>query len=76
MNRLDDLETAATIYELVVKKPVELDGDLKGQLSLELADGVNLAFDANHNDVPLDKHGSVNWKQVTRIKIMNIGRLK
>lgn len=74
-NRLADLDAAATIYDLVVQKPIKLVGAQKGQLSLELTEGVQLVFSANHNAVPLRRNGTINWRKVARIKIMRIGNI-
>lgn len=67
--RLADLRAAATVKDLVVGRPQELEGSA---MALNLHSGSRMVFSANHHNIPVLKSGCVNWSRVTRVKILRI----
>ena len=45
-----------------------------GNCSVRLVDGFCLEFAANHVKNPLDKNKNVDWKKVSRIQVVRIGK--
>jgi proteic killer suppression protein len=50
----------------------ELDGNRKGQLTLDLADGKRLIVEPANNPVPLKEDGGLDWSQVDAVLIVEI----
>ena len=48
-NRLDDIEAADNVINLIAGKPHHLHRERKGQLSISLAGGMRLIIKPNHN---------------------------
>jgi toxin HigB-1 len=71
--RLADLDAADHVKELVAGRPHPLQGDRMGQFSLDLAGAKRLVFKPDHQPVPQDADGNIDWSQVTAIKIIFIG---
>jgi proteic killer suppression protein len=72
-SRLSDLEAATNVRELTVGHPHPLTGDRLGEFAIDLAGGKRLTFKPNHDPIPKDEHGNINWADVTAIKIVFIG---
>ena len=72
-SRLSDLEAASHVRELNAGRPHPLERDRLGQFALDLADGKRLVFKPDHEPIPQDAHGNVDWSQVTAITIIYIG---
>ncbi|OAI09218.1 killer suppression protein HigA [Methylomonas methanica] len=71
--RLDDLDAASKVTELVAGNPHPLKGDRKGQFSLDLTGGWRLVFSPDHDPCPRHDDQSVDWSRVTIICIEFIG---
>ena len=71
-HRLADLEAAPAATDLIAGRP-QLQ-NLTSNYSVRLMDGFCLELAANHVKNPLDKNGNVDWKKVTRIQIVRIGK--
>lgn len=71
--RLGELEAAANVAELVAGNPHPLDRDRKGQYAVNLAGGARLVFVPENDPCPTNDDQSINWSQVTIIKIEYIG---
>ena len=71
-DRLADIRAADTVADLAAGRPREIEGGRPRCFSLELADGYHLVFCANHNRIPVNETGGVDWSRVTRIKILQI----
>lgn len=67
--RLADLRAATSTTDLIVGKPRILDNE---QMIIELSDGYQVVFRANHPDNPVLESGRIDWQRVSRIKIMCI----
>lgn len=73
--RLADLRAAADMAEFM-----ELVGDCakrgptKDQLVTDLVDGAILVLGPNHVNTPRTTSGGIDWSQVSRVKILRIGR--
>lgn len=72
-SRLSDLDAASNVRELIAGRPHPLDRDRLGQFAIDLAGGKRLTFKPNHDPVPEDEHGNINWADVTSITIVFIG---
>jgi proteic killer suppression protein len=71
--RLDDLDAAANVSELVVGNPHPLRGDRDGQFALNLAGGYRLVFAPANEPCPKNDDQSINWSAVTIVSIEYIG---
>ena len=70
--RLADIEVAKSVLELPAGRPREIAGNPLPRYAVDLADGYRLVLGANHNDVPMLKKGGVDWKNVSRVKVLKI----
>ena len=50
----------------------ELKGDRAGQIACTLDSGDRLMFEPNHDPVPVDGNGNLDWSRVTAVKILEI----
>lgn len=71
--RYSDLMAARRVTDLVAGRPHPLKGDRAGQYSLRLDGGYRLVFEAANNPVPENGDGSIDWSQVTAIRIVYLG---
>lgn len=71
--RLADLAAACSVTELPAGRPHPLKGDWAGCFALDLANGKRLVFEPDHEPVPEDQDGAIDWSVVTRIRIVYIG---
>ena len=72
--RLDDLSAANNLEEVrnLPGKCHELIGGRKGQLSIHVEEPHRLIFKPNHAPEATTNSGSLNWKTVTNITIIEI----
>ncbi len=73
MLRLQELQAASRVNDLIAGRPHPLTGERKGQFALDLAGGWRLVFAPANHPLPLRLDGSVNWSQITIIRIEFIG---
>jgi proteic killer suppression protein len=71
--RLQQLEAAARVTELVAGNPHPLKGDRDGQFALDLAGGWRLVFSPANEPYPTRPDGGIDWSQVTIVSIEYIG---
>ena len=71
-HRLADLDAAPAPTDLIAGR-LQLQNPT-GNYSVRLVDGFCLEFAANHVKNPLDKNKNVDWKKVSRIQIVRIGK--
>jgi proteic killer suppression protein len=71
--RLDDLNAATSVTDLVAGNPHPLKGDRHGQFAVELTGGWRLVFVPRNDPCPFKVDGSIDWSQVTIICIEFIG---
>lgn len=71
--RLQALEAAARVSDLVAGNPHPLKGDRHGQFALDLAGGWRLVFAPDHDPCPTGEDGAIDWSEVTIICIEYIG---
>jgi toxin HigB-1 len=71
-HRLADLEAAPTAVDLIAGRP-QLQNP-SGNYAIRLAEKCCLEFSANHVKNPVDKNGDIDWKKVSRIRIVRIGK--
>lgn len=67
--RLADIDAAQSVLELVAGNPLELE---EGIYKVDLWESYSLYFRSNHTQTPTLGNGSINWPEVSRVKIMNI----
>lgn len=72
-SRLDDLEAAGQVTDLVAGNPHPLKGDRDGQFAVDLAGGFRLVFAPDHDPVPQRPQGGIDWSQVCIVCIEYIG---
>jgi hypothetical protein len=74
-NRLADLRAASNVAELLeLAGSRRRNGPAKDQLTIDLADGVVLVFGPNQVKTPRTTSRGVDWSQVSRVKILRVGR--
>lgn len=73
MIRLQALEAAGRVTDLVAGNPHPLEGDRLGQFALELAGGWRLVFAPADDPCPTRPDGGIEWSQVTIVNIQYIG---
>jgi proteic killer suppression protein len=71
--RLADLVAAVHVQELVAGRPHPLKGDRSGQFALDLHGGVRLVFEPANDPIPEQDDGGIDWRGVTRVRIVFIG---
>lgn len=71
-HRLEDLEAAVTVKDLLVGKPHPLKGDRFGQFALTVIDGKRLIFVPDMNPIPKKQDNGIDWAAVDRVKICDI----
>lgn len=71
-SRLADLDAASTIEDLVAGNPAEITFKDKPCYKLDLGEAARIVFCASNVKIPLTNDEQINWKKVTRIKIISI----
>ncbi len=71
-HRLADLRAASSVSDVVLGSLKEIANTQGEKLSIDLCDGYQIIFQANHIELPLSADGKVDWSVVTRIKVLNI----
>lgn len=71
--RLDDLEAATRVTDLVAGNPHPLKADRAGQFAVDLSGGWRLVFVPDDEPCPHREDGSIDWSEVTIICIDYIG---
>ena len=71
-HRLADLEAAPAATDVIAGRP-HLQNPT-GNYSVRLVDELCLEFTANHLKNPHDKNGNIDWKKISRIQIVRIGK--
>lgn len=71
--RMADLLAAPTPVDLPAGRPHPLLRDRLGQFSVDLAGGKRLVFVPNLDPIPKTPGGTIDWGQVTAIRIIFIG---
>lgn len=73
-HRLADMSAATSVGDLVAGRPRILGGAARQQMAVDLRDGYVIAFTANHAKNPMTETCDLDWKRVSRIKILRIER--
>jgi len=72
--RMQALEAAERVTDLVAGNPHPLKGDREGEFALDLAGGWRLTFVPAHDPCPITtQDGGIDWAQVTIVTIEYIG---
>jgi plasmid maintenance system killer protein len=73
--RMEDLKAVANLYDLSLFPQAnlhELKGDKKGSLAIDISANYRIIFKPDHETVPKKADGGLDWRAVTRIKIIEI----
>lgn len=73
LSRLQELEAASSVSDLIAGNPHPLKGDRHGQFALDLAGGWRLVFAPANAPCPTRPDGSIDWTNVTIVSIEYIG---
>ena len=73
-HRLADMAAATSVTDLVAGRPRVLGGTARDEMAVDLCEGYVIAFAANHTKNPATGTGDLDWKRVSRIKILRIER--
>jgi proteic killer suppression protein len=71
--RLSDLDAAIHVRELIAGHPHPLERDRLGQFAVNLTGGKRLVFVPDHEPIPKDNQGNIDWSQIINITIVFIG---
>lgn len=71
-HRLADLRAASSVRDIVAGRPREIDGPPPKPMVVDLCDGRRIVFTANHPNNPLTEAGNLDWRTVSRIRILRI----
>ncbi len=71
--RLEQIERAACVSDLVEGNPHQLTGDRAGEYAVSLASGSRLVFAPDQDPAPAGKGGGIDWSAVSSICITFIG---
>lgn len=71
--RLADLMAARSPNDLVAGSPRSIGGGKNASMVLDLGQGYQISFVANHPQNPVDQSGAIDWSRVSRIRIVGIG---
>ena len=71
--RLSDLMAAKGLWDLPGLPPT-LVSNCRNVMCLELEDGYQIRFVANHTNMPTDKFGEGDWERISRIRIVGAQR--
>jgi len=73
--RMDDLRAAETL-EIMRSIPAaechELKNNRKGQLAISISKNYRIIFEPNHNPLPKNDDGGLDWIAITIIKIIEV----
>jgi hypothetical protein len=69
--RLADLRAAESLGDILASGLLETFSSETNELSFDLL-GFKLVLRINHHALPVDDLGEVEWKRVSRVKVMNI----
>lgn len=72
-NRIADFWDAESVSDLVAGPPQVVDESPPGLVEVPLGDGYFVRFRANHASIPKLASGGVDWVNVSRIRILEIG---
>ena len=72
MNELMAFNNLADVPKFPPARCHQLDGNRKGQFSVDLEHPYRLIFTPNHNPIPELEDGGINLQAVTKIKIIEI----
>ena len=72
--RLDDLAAAASLEDMksLPGRCEELTSNRKGQFSVRLTGNYRLIFEPNHDPVPVQVSGGLDWSQITSVKVIEV----
>lgn len=71
-HRIADLQAATSVKDLVAGRPHEVEESEGTEMAVELGNGQRLVFTANHSKNPRTKDNGLDWRRITRIKIVRI----
>lgn len=71
--RLDDLQAAETLADIVAGRPHPLERDRIGQFAVDLHGACRLVFESTDEPVPTRDDGTIAWNEVTKVRIVFIG---
>lgn len=71
--RMQELEAAARVTDLIAGNPHPLKGDWARHMAVSLAGGYRLVFGSANDPCPTKDNDSIDWNQVTIVSIEYIG---
>lgn len=74
-HRLADLRAATSTLDLIVGRPHFLEGTVE-HMVVDLADGYQMVFCANHPQNPTKEGGKLDWQKISRVKILRIEKIQ
>jgi proteic killer suppression protein len=72
LNELAAAENLEILRSLPQLRAHELSGDRAGQISLDIKHPYRLLIVPDHEKIPRKKDGGLDWKQITKIKILGV----
>jgi len=72
ITQLEAAENLATLLSLPQMRAHELSGDRAGQISLDVKHPYRLIIVPDHEETPRKSDGGLNWKRITKIKVLGV----
>lgn len=69
---LTDANNLAIMRTIPAARCHELKGDRKGEFAVDVSGNYRLIFEPLHNPISKKEDGSLNWEEITKIKINEI----
>jgi hypothetical protein len=71
LHRLADLRAATSPHDLQVGRPRSVAPDA---MAVDLAEGFQMTFCANHRTIPTLPDGAIDWSRVRRVRVLSIAK--
>lgn len=72
-HRLADFRAATSVMDLPAGRPRLVGGSGHERMIIDLRAGYRIVLEANHPNNPTTEDGGIEWRRVSRIKILQIG---
>lgn len=70
---LTDADNLAIMRTIPAARCHELTGDRKGELAVDVSENYRMIFEPLHEPIPKNDNDGLNWEEVTKIQINEIG---
>ena len=72
-HRLNDIRAASCVNELPTGNPRVINNRKQDTYLIDLHDDICILICANHNKNPVTESNTIDWKKVSRVKVIKVG---